>query len=230
MNSLSWFDNRPLRNKRILITRDRFQTRALAQTLTQRGAHPIELPTIEVLPPKNYKALETALDHINQYNWIIFTSVNGVHGFFERLQSQGRDTRYLNAIRFCAIGSTTETALAKSGIKADLVPSNIISEQIARAFADHSLRESRVLLPRAEIAGELLPDALRNMGAIVDDVSVYRTQIPEESRVLVNHLVKPNLDVTIFASSSSVNNLLSLLLLKYKLDKLVFLKFQFLNR
>lgn len=211
MNSLSWFDNRPLRNKRILITRDRFQSRALAQILAQQGAHPIELPTIEVMPPENYNALDTVLDHINQYNWIIFTSVNGVQSFFERMQYQGRDARYLNANRFCAIGSTTETALAKFGIKADLVPSNFMSEQVVRAFEDYNLRENRILLPRAEIAGELLPDALRHMGATVDDVPVYRTQIPEESRVLVDQLVKPDLDATIFASSSSVTNLLSLL-------------------
>jgi len=210
-NSLSWFDSRPLHNKRILITRDRFQSRALSQILAQRGATPVELPTIEIAPAENLDTLDEALHHIHKYSWVIFTSVNGVQGFFNRLYYKGWDSRHLSSVKFCAIGSTTKSSLAEHGIKADFVPDNFTSEHVVRAFAGYNLHDEHILLPRSEIADAKLPDGLRSMGAHVDEAAVYRTTIPEESRRNVDHLIGPGIDATIFASSSSVINLMSLL-------------------
>ena len=210
-DSLNWFDTRPLHNKRILITRDRFQSRALSQILAQRGAQPVELPTIEIAPLENYDNLDGALRQINEYDWVIFTSVNGVQGFFKRLYYQGWDSRHLSAIRFCAIGSSTKSSLAEYGIKADFVPNDFTSEHVVRAFAGYNLHDHRILLPRSEITDAKLPEGLRSMGAHVDDVPVYRILIPEESRRRVDQLIDSGVDVTIFASSSSVTNLMLLL-------------------
>ena len=210
-DSLNWFDNRPLHNKRILITRDQIQSRALSQILSQRGAQPIELPTIEIAPPENYNALDVALQKINDYDWVIFTSVNGVKGFFERLYHQGWDSRHLGDIRFCAIGSTTKSSLSEHGIKADFIPNDFTSAHVVKAFAGYTMHGHRVLLPRSEIADARLPKGLRSMGALVDDIPVYRTLIPEESRGRIDHAIGSGVDVTIFASSSSVTNLMSLL-------------------
>lgn len=210
-DSLNWFDNRPLHNKRILITRDQIQSRTLSQILAQRGAQPIELPTIEIAPPENYNALDVALQEINDYDWVIFTSVNGVQGFFERLHHQGRDSRHLGNTKFCTIGTTTKSSLYEHGITADFVPSDFTSEHVVRAFADYSMHDQRILLPRSEIADDRLPNGLRSMGAHVDDIPVYRTLIPEESLGRVDQVIDSGIDVTIFASSSSVTNLMSLL-------------------
>lgn len=210
-DSLNWFDNRPLHNKRILITRDHMQSRLLSKFLAQRGAQPIELPTIEIAPPESYNALDVAVQQINEYDWIIFTSVNGVQGFFKHLYSQGWDSRHLSNIRFCTIGSATKSSLAEHGINADLVPNDFTSENVVRAFAGYNLNNLRILLPRSAMADSKLPDGLQSMGAQVDDVPVYRILIPMESQRKVDHVIEPGVDITIFASSSSVTNLITLL-------------------
>ncbi len=211
-DSLRWFDNRPLFGKRVLVTRSRAQASVLSDLLAREGALPVELPTIEVLPPDSFTPLDEALARLSTYHWVVFTSVNGVDFFFHRLHHLGRDAKALATARLAAIGPATAKALEARGVRPDLVPSEYLSAKIVEAFQGVDLEGQRVLLPRADLAGRDLPQGLRERGALVDDIAVYRTLAPEESRqALLPLLEGPSLDIATFTSSSTVRNLVALL-------------------
>ena len=209
---IRWFDDRPLFGKRVLVTRSRPQASVLSRLLSEEGADPIEVPAIQIAPPEDFSELDSAIDSLNGYQWIVFTSVNGVDAFFRRLDTRGLDARALAGIKVCAIGSVTASALETSGIKADFVPPQFTSKDVVRGFAGFDLRGARVLLPQTDIAPQDVTKELMRLGALVDQRIAYRTLVPEESRQKAQDALRDGkIDVVTFTSSSTVKNLVNLL-------------------
>lgn len=213
---LSWFDNpaiRPLFGKRILVTRSRAQASRLTAGLEELGAECLEAPAIHIQPPADdFAALDAALTGLADFDWLIFTSVNGVKYFFERLQHLGRDSRALAGCQICAIGSATAEGLHSYGIAADVVPEEYRAEGILAALQGRIKAGDRVLLPRAAEARNVLPEELSRQGAEVAVVPAYETVAGEaDGTALVQQLAQGKLDAVTFTSSSTVKNLLALL-------------------
>ncbi|MBI3744319.1 MAG: uroporphyrinogen-III C-methyltransferase, partial [Chloroflexi bacterium] len=207
---LRWFDNRPLFGKRIMVTRSRAQASALTKRLEERGAEVIEVPTIEIAPPSDWRPLDNAIGHIGEFQWLIFTSVNAVEAFFNRLEHAQRDARTLANVKVCAIGPATAAALQARGVRADYRPDEFTTEGLAKGL-NTLVRDRRVLLPRADIAPEDLVRALKREGAQVEQVTVYHTVVPEVSRVLARDVLEQRrADAVTFTSSSTVENLATL--------------------
>lgn len=203
---LAWFEERPLFGRRIVVTRAREQQSDFAELLEEYGAEVIECPTIAIRPPEDWKALDHSLEHLSGYQWVIFTSANGVRNFVGRLRDRGGDVRALHGIRVATIGSATATALAEAGIRADIVPDEYRAEAILEAL-DDDLRGTRVLIPRAAEAREVLPAGLRARGAHVDVVPVYRTvPVADQSETVLGLLRAGQIDAVTFTSSSTVVN------------------------
>jgi len=159
---------------------------------------------------------------LDTYNWIIFTSANGVQYFLERLIARGHDIRDLKGIKICCIGPATAKQVQASGIRVDLVPQQYISEGILRSFATLKMQEQKVLLPRAGKARDILPEGLRKMGAAVDVVSAYETVISgKKKKELLLELAHNNIDVITFTSSSTVTNFLQIMGRKLSLPEKV---------
>ena len=209
---LNWFEQRPLFGKRILMTRAKEQASEMAGLLASYGAEPVEAPTIEIAQPTDWGPADRALVEIDSYRWIIFTSVNGVSRFMTRLRQRGLDARCLAGRTICCIGPRTAEELERFGIKADLIPDEYQAEGVLAALAGHSLQGTRVLIPRAEVAREILPEELRARGASVDVVSVYRTIVPKvEGTRWRQQLLERDIHVVAFTSSSTVRNFVQLL-------------------
>ena len=209
---LRWFEDRPLFGRRIVVTRSREQASDLVRALSDLGADCLECPTIRVMPPDDPGPLDRAIDRLNDYDWIVFTSVNGVAGFFERLLARGRDVRALGHLRTAAIGPVTAERLKSFGLRSDLVPETFQAEAVVAAFARQELHGRRVLLPRAQEARAVLPEQLSAMGATVHEVAVYRT-VPADpdAGALVERLAERPADLLTFTSSSTVKNFKTLL-------------------
>jgi uroporphyrinogen III methyltransferase/synthase len=212
-SSLRWFDTKPLFGKRVLVTRAVRQAGSLAALLRDEGAQPILAPTIRLAPAKDLAPLRDAIAALNRYDWILFTSRNSVEIVLSTIEETGLDLRALAGVKVCAIGDKTRRALRSRGIVADLVPKEARAEGVLAELRPLLRRGSRVLLPRAEIAREVLPDSLRELGAEVDVVSVYQNLPPEPSEVeRIRALVDPReSDAVLFTSSSTVRNLVELL-------------------
>ena len=213
---LRWFDRmsqRPLFGKQVLVTRARAQASRLTQKLENLGAAVQEVPAIRfAAPDDNYAAVDAAIARLNDYHWLIFTSVNGVEQFFQRLSKVGKDTRALGYARVAAIGKSTANALLTNGIKADLVPAEYRAEGILEAFKGQLPPHAKILLPRAQEAREVLPEGLRAAGATVDVVPVYKTVTAEaDGEALATALRSGELDLVTFTSSSTVKNLIQIL-------------------
>jgi uroporphyrinogen III methyltransferase/synthase len=205
--SLRWFDRRPLFGKRIVVTRAREQASALSDLLREQGAEPLEFPTIRIAPLDNYSELDGAIEALRSYDWVVFTSANGVRSFFERLQNDHKDARALGAARVAAIGPATADALRDFGIQPDFVPTRFVAESVAEEWPDRDTAGKRVLLARAKEAREFLPDRLREMGAEVDVVAAYQT-VRDDSAAeeLREELSAGRIDAVTFTSSSTVRN------------------------
>src|SRR5574337_2079975 len=204
---LNWFERRPLFGKRILVTRTREQAGRFAELLEGQGAEVVEVPLIEIAPPKSWEPLDQAIERLETFRWIIFTSVNGVEEFFRRLHVLRLDARRLGTARVCAIGSATAGSLEKYNIIPDVVPAEFRAEGIIEALQSYDLRGAKILLPRAEVARDLLPIELERRGATVEVVPVYRT-VPSR---MAGELLKPLLrdrtsHLITFTSSSTVTS------------------------
>jgi uroporphyrinogen-III synthase len=192
---------------RVVLTRARDQASDLAAKLEALGAEVIEFPTIEIKPAEDYRALDAALANLASYDWLIFTSANGVKFFMERLELRGRD---LAAFRggVCAIGPATRKAAERSGMTVSLVPEEYVAESLVAAFEGHDLANKRILLPRAAVARDLAPAELSKRGAQVDVAEAYRTVVPRDTAARAREVFfggrKP--DWITFTSSSTVTN------------------------
>ncbi|MCS7315572.1 MAG: uroporphyrinogen-III synthase [Bryobacterales bacterium] len=200
--------SKPLAGRRVVVTRPAQQADALLRRLRDLGAEPVELPAIEVRPPEDWMELDVAIARLHEYDWILFTSANGVRFFLERLDASPLDARAIQA-RICAIGPATRKALEEAHLKPDLVPAEYVAESIVSALSVARLEGRRILLPRAAGARDFLPEQLRQRGAQVDVIEAYRTvapaDLPEKARQIFGGHSRPHW-VT-FTSSSTVRNL-----------------------
>ena len=191
---------------KILITRPSTENDPLSKRLRELGACTIELPTIKILPPEKTDSLDRAIGNLAKYDWLVFTSARGVEFFSKRMAAAGKLATGFNDVKVAAIGPATADALARLGKKPDYVPSEFLSEQIPIGMGD--VNGKRFLLPRADIASKALPEALKNRGAIVDEVVAYRTVIPDcLSQERCSSILKEGVDVATFTSASTVRNL-----------------------
>jgi uroporphyrinogen III methyltransferase/synthase len=207
---LRWFDDRPLFGRRIVVTRAREQAPELVDMLEERGADAIQTPTIRIAPPDDSEALDRATADAGGYDWIVFTSANAVEAFFGRLLQRG-DIRDLKGVRLCAVGPSTAQRVSGYGLRVDLTPEESRAEGVFEALkAAGPLAGTRLLLPRADIAREVLPDQLREAGAEVTDIIAYRTVVAggerDSDHDIYRMLLERQIDAVTFTSASTVRN------------------------
>lgn len=201
----NWFENLPLFGRRIVVTRDRSQAMELAEPLEALGAETILLPMIEVREAENPAPMNEAVARLEIYDWLIFTSANGVRYFIEALDRSPRDLRAVPA-KICAIGPATRAAIESLHLKVDRMPEEYVAESVVKAFQPEDLTGRRILLPRAAVARDLVPIELTRRGAIVDVVEAYRTEMPEDASGRVREAFAHRPDWITFTSSSTVKN------------------------
>jgi uroporphyrinogen III methyltransferase/synthase len=195
-DELDWYEKLPLFGRRIVVTRARHQATALAERLERAGAEVIEYPTIELVELPIPAAV---FDRASSYDWLVLTSVNGVEAFFGQFLAAGRDLRDLAGVKIAAIGPSTRAAVERHGIRVAAQPPEYRAESLLETLGD--VAGQRMLLARAEVAREVLPDTLRARGAVVDVVPIYRTSTPDPARV---GAVPAEFDMVTFTSSSTV--------------------------
>lgn len=211
-DTLKWFENKTLFGQRVLVTRAREQASILAEKIEELGGEAWEFPTIDIKPPLDLGMLDKAIEETSTYDWVIFTSVNGVKAYFNRLQQLKIDIRSLGKVKFCAIGPKTQETLEAKGLVVDYVPEKFVAEAIVEGLKDKLLPGQRILLPRADLARPILVDCLQEMDMVIDEVVAYRTVLgSEDKELLVNKLVNKEISVVTFTSSSTVRNFMSLL-------------------
>ncbi|MEQ1946910.1 MAG: uroporphyrinogen-III C-methyltransferase [Bryobacteraceae bacterium] len=210
----NWFERLPLFGKKVVVTRDRVQSPLLAEPLEALGAEVLFVPVIEIAPAAEPSSLEQAIAKLNTYDWLVFTSVNGTRHFVEALDrashSGGSDLRALKA-KICAIGPATKAAIEALHLRVDVLPKEYVAESLLDALAGENLNGKRVLLPRAAVARDLVPIALKERGAIVDVVEAYRTIMPEDAPAKAREAFEKRPDWVTFTSSSTVTNLIAAL-------------------
>lgn len=210
-DKLNWFESKPLFGKTIVVTRAREQASELVHLLENLGAYCIQFPTIEIVPPDSFRQLDRTILHLRDYDWIIFTSANGVSYFFDRLKVNGKDVRDLKDIGVCAIGPKTAEKLEHLGLNTDFIPKDYVAEALVAGFKKKDISGKRVLIPRAQEAREVLPRQLRALGASVDIAPAYKTVKPQRAgQDLKRFFEKRVIDIITFTSSSTVRNFVSM--------------------
>jgi uroporphyrinogen III methyltransferase / synthase len=212
---LRWFDDRPLFGRRIVVTRSSEQAGEFLEMLEDLGAEAIPAPTVRILPPEDSRALERACIEAGSYDWIVLTSANAVESFMTCLVAMS-DVRELKGVRICTIGASTASRLAKYGIRVDLTPEEFRTEAVVDAMkAQAPVEHARVLLPRSDIARELLAEELRAAGADVVEVVAYRTVLASGEREgdhdVYRMLLDRQIDAVTFTSASTVRNFVEIL-------------------
>jgi len=212
-DTLGWFQRKPLFGKRILVTRSRAQSRRMADQIAAAGGRPVLFPTISLEPPADLGLLDACIARVGGYDWVIFTSVNGVERFFERYFALGRDIRDMAGPRIGSIGPITAAALRKLGLKVDLLAREFGAEGILDQLRPEDVLDRRFLIPRAEKAREILPEQIVSKGGQVEVVPVYRTVPPADGRIdeIRAMLKERRLDVITFTSSSTVTHFVEML-------------------
>ena len=196
-----------LSGKRIVVTRARSQASELARRLSEFGAEVIEFPTIAIEPPRDYAPMDRAIEQLQAYDWLFFTSVNGVQSFFSRLRQLGKNSQALEHLKVVAIGPETAGRLQDEGVHACFVPAKYQAEGILEGLNPAEIRDRRILIARAAKAREVLPETLQQWGASVDVVEAYQTVLPQNRNAVLNELLQQNqIDVITFTSSSTVVN------------------------
>lgn len=206
-------ENHPLTGTRILVGRARHQAGSLSTSLRSLGASVIEIPFIEIVKPRSYAPLDEALKNFKSYDWLILTSVNGVEALWQRLRKLRIARTKLKHLQIAAIGPATKRAIVKHGLKVKMMPEEYVAESVVKGLHD-KVNGKRVLLVRAKVARDVIPDSLRKAGAQVDVVEAYETVVPEKSKTRLRAVFKnkgrrPH--VVTFTSSSTVRNFAELL-------------------
>ncbi|MCL5061909.1 MAG: uroporphyrinogen-III C-methyltransferase [Nitrospiraceae bacterium] len=214
-DTLKWYENKPLFGQRILITREYTKD---YEPLEDLGAEIFEFPTIEIAPPESYKELDESIDKVETYNWIIFTSANGFKYFMQRLLDKNRDIRDLRGIKICAIGIKTAEAIRNYGIKVDLIPEEFNAEGLIKSVQGfkgsrvQGLKGIKILLPRAEVAREVFPQKVRELGGEIDTPAAYRAVKPEKhGKRLKRFLKEGRISVATFTSAATFNNFVDIM-------------------
>jgi uroporphyrinogen III methyltransferase/synthase len=209
---LAWFDRQPLFGKRVLVTRARPQASALSRMLAERGVEAVELPVIEVRDLADTAELDGAVSNLRDYQWVLFTSVNGVDAFWKRMRAAGRDARWFEKIKIGAIGPATAERLNDFGLYPDFISQEFTSESMLQGLAELGVAGCRVLLPRSDIAPRELSEGLIKLGAEPFEVAAYRTLAPDAAASRGKRMLSDGeIDIITFASSSTVTNLVALL-------------------
>ncbi len=204
---LAWFEERPLLGKGIVVTRARQQASGLVSTLTELGACVYEFPTIEIRPLSDYGPVREAIERLDDYDWLIFTSVNGVKFFFDEMEILEKDARALAGKMIAAIGPATADALRSRGIRPDFIPEKYVAESVVEGLLALNVEGKRVLVPRALKAREILPNELRSAGADVEVLPVYETALAnQDTDEIVDALKNGEIHYVTFTSSSTVDN------------------------
>jgi uroporphyrinogen-III synthase len=206
-------EKRPLRGTRILVGRARHQASALSAGLRTLGASVIEIPFIEIRKPESFQPLDESLRNLKNYDWLILTSVNGVQAMWERRRKFRLTARHFKHLQIAAIGPATKAALLKSGLKVKMVPEEYVAESVVKGLRD-KVNGKRVLLVRAKVARDVIPEELRSAGATVDVVEAYETVVPKKSQIRLRALMKDakrRPHIVTFTSSSTVRNFAELL-------------------
>jgi uroporphyrinogen III methyltransferase/synthase len=206
----NWFEHLPLFGKKVVVTRDQGQSPLLAEPLEELGAEILFVPVISIANPSETSELGHAIDRLDTYDWLIFTSVNGVRHFVEALDKSNHDLRALKA-KICTIGPATKAAVEALHLRVDVMPKEYVAESLLEALAGEDLKGKCVLLPRAAVARDLVPIALAERGAHVDVVEAYRTIMPAEAPARAKEALARKPDWITFTSSSTVKNLVSAL-------------------
>ena len=206
-------EDHPLRGTRILVGRARHQAGSLAASLRSLGASVLEIPFIEIRKPQSFAPMDQALKDLKTYDWLILTSANGVEAMWERLRKLRVTRRYFQHLQIAAIGPATKRAIVQHGLKVKMVPEEYVAESVVKGLHD-KVNGKRVLLVRAKVARDVIPDSLRAAGAQVDVVEAYETVVPEKSKtrlraVFKNKQRRPH--IVTFTSSSTVRNFAELL-------------------
>ena len=213
--AIEWYEKKPLFGKTIMVTREKEASSEFAELLASCGAMIIEFPTIEIKPVRNTKEQELSVRNLEDYDFLVFTSVNGVSNYFEVLALEGKDSRELKGKKIIAIGEKTSEELLRYNLRADYVPKVYTAEGIISLAEKLNLNGKKILIPRALVARELLPDTLRAMGAEVEVLCVYETLVPDYAKQKLD-LIKmkfsgAEIDLVTFTSSSTITNFFSLL-------------------
>jgi uroporphyrinogen III methyltransferase / synthase len=210
-DKLAWFDRQPLFGKRVLVTRPAHQIAPTAALLRRRGAEPIAFPTIFIEASPAPERVAQAIDELASYDLVTFTSDNGVQHFWRALRAHGRDARAFGQAKLAAIGPATAAGLARHGLVADIVAETFVAEPLAEAIIEVLEPGQRVLIPRAEVAREILPEMLRAAGLEVDVVAIYRTVTGSRERAAELIALLSSVDVVTLTSSSTATKLCELL-------------------
>ena len=192
--------------RRILVTRAAHQAGKLSDGLRALGALPVEVPVLEIRPPASFVLLDAALHNLHRYDWLILTSANTVRALADRVAELNLPLAPSASLQVAAIGEATATAARKAGFSIALVPESYVAEGLVKSLAQRASGKS-VLLARAEIARDLIPDALREAGALVDVVDAYRNVLPDAAPELLRQALAGGIDAATFTSSSSVTHL-----------------------
>jgi uroporphyrinogen III methyltransferase/synthase len=201
----------PLAAKRIVITRAREQAGALREKLAALGANVIEIPTIEICQPDSWEPLDSAIRRLEQFDYLLATSANGVRSFLSRLEACGRRVHDLKRLTVGAIGPATAAEFARAAVKVDLLPNEYVAEGLLASLGDRDLRGKAFLIPRARVARDLVPRVLEERGARVEVVEAYQTVAPDIPAEELEHLLTPTPDAITFTSSSTATNFAKLL-------------------
>jgi uroporphyrinogen-III synthase len=204
--------SQPLAGIRILVGRARHQSDALSSELQNLGAQVIQIPFIEIRKPRSYQPLDAALENVDDYDWLILTSVNGVSALWDRAKKLKLSGKHFSHLKIAAIGPATRQAIEAKGLKVSVVPKEYVAESVVASLRAR-VNGKRILLARASVARDVIPRELRKLGAKIDVVDAYETVIPKSSRVRLRALLKnPRLrpDIVTFTSSSTVRNFVKL--------------------
>jgi uroporphyrinogen III methyltransferase/synthase len=205
---LDWFERKPLFGRRVVVTRARAQAGELSRKLEALGAEVYEFPTIKIVPPEDFGPLDTAIRDLDSFGWIVFTSVNGVEAFVERLKHHSLDLRAVpRRAKVAAIGPATAQKVEEVGLKVDITPEEYKAEALIEALNNYSLEGKKVLIPRAKVAREVLPEKLRESGAEVVVPPAYESVPSSEGKGQLKKLLQSGeIDCITFTASSTVEN------------------------
>ncbi len=211
-DQLNWFETKPLFGKTIVVTRSREQASEFADQLYEHGAQVIEFPTIDIVKPDSIQPLDDAIKNIHTFNWLVFTSINGVDAFFQRLFELGKDVRELKGLKVCAIGPATEGGIEKYHIKVDCRPPKFVAESVVEELKKvTAIKGENFLLPRADIARSFLPEELQKLGGKVTDLVAYKTVMAQPRDIdLAEKIKSGEIHIVTFTSSSTVRNFIQL--------------------
>ena len=212
-DQLNWFESRPLFGKTIIVTRSRDQASVFSDQLIELGANVLEYPTINITDPDDFGPLDRELENLGSTDWLIFTSVNGVDAFFNRIFELGRDVRDLKGVKICSIGPSTTERIKGFHVSIDCQPPKYVAESVVEALKKvEEIKGKRFLMPRTDIARSYIPQELEKLGAEVSDIVAYKTVLATDGdNIVLDKLKDGEVDIVTFTSASTVKNFVKII-------------------